>query len=256
MNYIIRQVLNIVAVLAVIGFNGLANSLPLNGQTTGQVANRFDIYFMPAGYAFSIWGLIYLGLIAFAVYQVRPSQRDNSRLRRIDVLFWVSSLANIAWLVCWHYELFGYSVLAMLILLLSLIGIYQALEIGRTRVPLAEKWLVHVPFSIYLAWVSVATIANVAVLLDYLNWNGGGLSPVLWTVILLVVALAIGTAVSLPRADAAYLLVLVWSFIAIAVMQSEIPLVMITAIVTAIIAFILALGALITGRQNWLPRPA
>lgn len=253
---VVRQVFNIVAVLAVISFNGLANSLPLNGQTTGQVANQFDIYFMPAGYAFSIWGLIYLGLVAFAVYQVRPSQRDNPRLRRIDILFWLSSLANITWLVCWHYELFAYSVLAMLTLLLSLIAIYQTLEIGRTRVALAEKWLVHVPFSIYLAWVSVATIANIAVLLEYLGWNGGGLSPVLWTVILLVVALAIGAAVSLPRSDAAYLLVLAWAFTAIAVMQNETPVVMITAIVTAIIAFILALLVLITGRRAWLLRPA
>lgn len=253
MNRAISQALNILVVVAVIGFNALANSLPLNDRTTGQVAAQFDIYFMPAGYAFSIWGLIYLGLIAFAVYQALPGQRDNPRLGRIDLLFWLSSLANITWLVFWHYELFALSVLAMLTLLLSLIGIYQSLEVGRAGVTLAEKWLVHTPFSIYLAWVSVATIANIASLLDYLNWNGGGLSPVLWTVILLIIALAIGAAVSLPRADAAYLLVLVWSFIAIAVMQNETPLVMATAIVTALIALILAVSVFITGRRGWLP---
>lgn len=253
---IIQPILNVVALLLVIGVNWLANALPINGQTTGEISDRFDVYFKPAGYAFSIWGLIYLGLVAFAVYQALPAQRDNPRLHRIDYLFLLSSLANIAWIFCWHYELFALSVLVMLILLATLIAIYYNLEIGRRQVPLAEKWFVQVPFSIYLAWITVATIANVTILLAYLNWNGWGISPAIWAVIMIGAGLAIGIAASLPRRDAAYLLVLAWSFAAIAVQQNDVPLVMISAIVAALAALLLAASTFIKSRRSQPGVPA
>ena len=125
----------------------MANALPLNGQSTGEISDRFQVYFVPAGYVFSIWGLIYLGLGAFAVYQALPAQREDPRLRRIGYLFALSCLANVAWLFLWHYEQFALTVVAMLPLLLSLIAIYLRLEIGRVRVPAIEEWLVRVPFA-------------------------------------------------------------------------------------------------------------
>lgn len=222
---LLRQILVIVAVIATIVVNGLANALPINGQNTGEVSDRFSVYFVPAGYVFSIWGLIYLGFIAYAIYQGLPAQRDNARLRRFDGLFVLSSLANIAWIFLWHYELFPLTLVAMFILLGSLIGIYLRLGIGRSTSPAAERWSVHLLFSVYLGWITVATIANVTSVLDYVGWNGFGLSDEAWLVIMLAVALIVAALMAWTRRDAAYLLVLVWAFAGIAVKHAGNPLV-------------------------------
>jgi len=240
----LRQAVNVLAVVGTIAINGLANALPLNGLTTGEISDRFDVYFVPAGYVFSIWGLIYLALIAFAVYQALPAQRENPRLRRVGYLFAVSCVANVAWLFLWHYERFLLTVVAMGTLLLSLIAIYLRLGIGRTRVPAAERWLVRVPFSIYLGWVTVATIANVTSLLDYVNWSGWGVSPEAWTVIMLVAATGIASAVSLTRGDVAYMLVIVWAFAGIGVKHAGTPVVAIAAwAATVVVGVMLVVGA-------------
>jgi benzodiazapine receptor len=233
---IVRQVVVLLSTVAVIAVNGLANALPLNGQTTGSISDRFKVYFVPAGYVFSIWGLIYLGLVGYAIYQVLPSQRENPRLRRIGTLYALSCVANISWLFLWHYEHFELTLVAMVALLLLLIAIYLILGIGRTRVSVGETWLARVPFSIYLGWITVATIANVTSVLDYLNWGGWGLSPELWAVIMLIAATVVASAVSLTRGDVAYVLVIVWAFAGIAVKHSATTSVATTASVLAAIA--------------------
>jgi hypothetical protein len=244
---VLRQSVDLLAVIATIAINGLANALPLNGQTTGEISDRFQVYFVPAGYVFSIWGLIYVALIAFAVYQALPAQRDNPRLYRIGYLFALSCVANIAWLFLWHYEVFPLTLVAMLALLLLLIAIYLRLDIGRARVPTAEKWLVHVPFSIYLGWITVATIANVTSLLDYLKWSGWGISPEAWTVIMLVAAVGIASAVSLTRGDVAYMLVIVWALAGIAVKHTGTPVVATAAwVTTALAALMLVVGLFVS----------
>ena len=173
----LRQVLVVLAVIAVIAVNIIAVALPLNGLDTGEISDRFDIYFVPAGYVFSIWSLIYLGLIAYGIFQALPAQKENPRLRRIGYLFVFSCLANIVWLFLWHYEVFNFTLVAMLAILLSLIAIYLRLDVGRVQVSTGEKWCVNIPFSTYLGWISVATIANTTQLLYYLGWNGWGISP-------------------------------------------------------------------------------
>ena len=195
----IRQIAVIVTVLGTLVVNGLANALPLNGLNTGQISDRFDVYFVPAGYVFSIWGLIYLGLIAFAVYQALPSQRENPRLRAVGWWVALSGLANSTWIFLWHYEQFPLTLIAMLVLLASLIVIYLRLGIGRTRVSQAETWLARVPFSIYLGWITVATVANITSLLDYLNWNGFGLAAEVWMGIMLAAVLVITALVIFTR---------------------------------------------------------
>src|SRR5512143_3045800 len=149
---IARQIVVVLSVLVTLVVNGLANALPLNGQNTGQISDRFNVYFVPAGYVFSIWGLIYIGLIAYAVYQALPSQRENPRLRATG--WWVSlgGLANIAWSLLWNYEQLPLTLISILLLLDTLTFTYQRLGIGRTAVPQAEKWAVRIPFSIYLGW--------------------------------------------------------------------------------------------------------
>ena len=169
MRDIFRQIVVVLSTIAVIVVNGLATTLPLGGKTTGEISDQFDVYFVPAGYVFSIWGLIYLALIGYSIFQALPAQRDNPRLRRTGWLYVLSCAANIAWIFLWHYEIFAWTLVAMVALLLALIVIYLRLGTGFSRVPAAETWLVRVPFSIYLGWITVATIANVTSLLDYLG---------------------------------------------------------------------------------------
>jgi len=219
------HVLNLLSALIAIVINLLANALPFNGQTTAEISDRFQVYFVPAGYVFAIWGVVYLGWLAFVIYQWLPSQRDNPRLQRLGYLFPLSCLANSAWLFLWHYEYFVMTVLVMLVLLLSLIAIYLRLRIGLEPKPPLERWCVDLTFSIYLGWISVATIANVTAVLDYLGWNGWGLSPVTWTLVMLAVGVALAAAMGLARRDVAYLAVILWAFVGIAIRNGAAPVV-------------------------------
>ena len=242
---IVRQILVIIAAFTTVIFNIVANALPLNGLNTGDISDRFKIFFVPAGYVFSIWGLIYLGLIAYAIYQVLPAQRENPRLRSIGYIFILSCAANIAWLYMWHYEIFNFTLVAMLVLLLSLIAIYLRLDIGRSNVSRGEKWAVQIPFSIDLGWITVATIANTTQLLYFLDWNGWGISPEIWTVIMLAAGVVISALMSFTRADVAYSLVLVWAYIGIAVMHGETTLVATSALIAAGLILVIMLVVLV-----------
>ncbi len=251
MKNIIRQIAVVLSTLGVIVVNGLANALPLNGQTTGEISDRFQVYFVPAGYVFAIWGVIYLALIGYSVYQALPSQRDNPRLQRSGWLYVVSCAANIAWLFLWHYEFFVWTLVAMGALLLCLIAIYLTLGIGRCRTSAAGMWLTHVPFSLYLGWITVATIANATSLLDYLHWDRWGLAPEWWAVIMLAVATAITLLIRLTRGEVVYLAVIVWAFAGIAVKHSA---TLIVAVAAWIAAGLVVLMFLIPGRKPAVPR--
>jgi benzodiazapine receptor len=241
-----RQIVVVIAVLATIAINGLANALPLNGLNTGEISDRFQVYFVPAGYVFSIWGLIYLGLLAYAVYQALPAQKENPRMQTTGWLFVLSSVANIAWIFLWHYEVFTLTIFAMLALLVCLILIYLHLGIGRSEVSSSEKWFVRVPFSIYLGWITVATIANATSLLDYLNWGGWGLSGQLWAVIMLLIGAGVATAVYITRRDFAYMLVILWAFAGIAAKHEDTALVANAAWVSfGIVGGVLLVGSIL-----------
>jgi hypothetical protein len=220
--------------------NALANALPINGQTTAEISDRFQVYFTPAGYVFAIWGLIYLGLAAFAVYQALPGQRRNPRLARSRGWLALSGVANIAWILLWHYERFPATIVAMLALLGLLILTYVGLGIGRAPVGRAERWLVQLPVSIYLGWISVATIANASVLLTDLGWSGWGISPQSWTLVMIAAALAIGWAMAIRRDDPAFSLVLAWAFAGIAIRNSGVAVVPGGAWVAAALALVAA----------------
>lgn len=247
----IRQIVNILAVIATLVVNGLANALPLNGQTTGEISDRFQVYFVPAGYVFSIWGLIYLALIAFAIYQALPTQRDNPRLKRIGYLFALSSLANMTWLFLWHYERFLLTLIAMVSLLGLLIAIYLRLEVGRSAVSTGEKWFVHIPFSIYLGWITVATIANITQVLDFINWNGWGVTGQIWALIMLIAGGVITLVVYQMRNDVAFVLVIIWAYVGIAIKQVNAPAVALPAwIIAGLLALLLLASALIMQRRK------
>ena len=241
-----KQIVTIIITLLTITVNTLANTLPINGQATGEISDRFAIYFVPAGYVFSIWGLIYLGLIAYTIYHALPAQRDNALLNKIAPAYWIGNLANTAWIFLWHYNIFPVTILAMLALLASLLFIYvyimQAGPLTRS-----QKWLVRLPFSIYLGWISVATIANVSQVLYYFNWNGFGISGPVWAAIMTVIAALLGILMTIRNFDIAYVLVLVWAFIGIAVQHADTALVANTAYTAAAV---LALGLVATPILN------
>ncbi len=229
----LRQVITVIGLVATLVVNALANILPLNGLRSGDVTADFPVLFVPAAYVFSIWGVIYTGLVAFAIFQALPAQRENPRLRRIGGLFALASLGNSAWIFAWHYQNFPLSMLCMLLLLGSLIGIYLRLGTGRTRVSRAETWAVRVPFSIYLGWITVATIANASQVLYVLGWDGWGIAPVTWTIIMVGAAVVVASLMAITRRDVAYLAVPVWALIGIAVRQAPMPPVSLAAWVAA-----------------------
>ena len=245
----LRQLANVLSVVLALTVNILAATLPLNGQNTGVISDRFHVYFVPAGYVFAIWGIIYIGWIAFAIYQARPAQKESPRLRSLGYLFALSGVFNAAWLFCWHYNQFGLSVIVMLALLGSLIASYLKLNVGRTTISTAEKWSVDIPFSVYLGWITVATVANITDWLYFIHWNGFGIAPQVWAVIMLIVASALGLLMALTRRDSGYLFVLVWSFIGIAIKQAAEPLVADSTWVAALIAIGLAVYSIFQRRR-------
>ena len=253
---LIRQILVVIAVVATIAVNGMANALPINGKTTGDISDNFDVLFVPAGYVFSIWGLIYLGLVAYAVYQALPSQRDNERLRSIDYPFMLSSVANMTWIFLWHYERFPLTIMVMLVLLASLITIYLRLDTGRGQISAVERWLVDVPFSVYLGWITVATIANATTVLDFVGWNGWGLSDEAWFVIMLAVAIVVAILMTIRHADVAYLLVLAWAFAGIANKHADNGIVSTASWIATAIVLVLVILSIVRRWKTVKPVPA
>ena len=217
----VRQILVIVSALITIVMNILANALPLNGQNTGEISDRFDVLFVPAGYVFSIWGIIYIGFISFAVYQALPRSTGSTRLESIAKLFVYSCIANIAWLFFWHFNLFALTPIAMLSLLVLLIMIVLRLYPGRKSASPLEKWSVDYPFSLYLGWITVATIANITDVLYYYKWDGMGTSALTWAMIMLVVTACIVFAVHARRRDLVFPIPIIWAIIGIAVKFKE-----------------------------------
>jgi hypothetical protein len=212
----ILKMVNLIAFLATITVNALANILPINGKTTGELSDLYPNLFVPAGLTFSIWGLIYLLLAVFTVYQlVTAGQNVAGFLQKIGPLFVLSSAANICWIFLWHHQRVSASVVAMLVLLASLLALYLRLGIGVSASSWRERLLVHLPFSIYLGWITVATVANITALLVHTGWTRFGASEELWTVVVLVVAAGITLAVLFSRNDLFYSLVILWAFLGI-----------------------------------------
>jgi hypothetical protein len=221
--------------------NGLAGSTTILGdKNTAQISDVNPTLITPAGYVFSIWGVIYILLGIFVVFQALPSGVEEDCQRRVGLLFVLSSLLNIVWLFLWQFEYLSLSVVLMFLLLATLILTYMRLRIGKSAVSLREKLAVHMPFSVYLGWITIASIANVAVTLVSLEWDGLGISPETWAILIIVIALLITLLVTMTRKDLAYGLVIIWALVGIVMKQSENQnIVMITMISTIIVAIAL-----------------
>lgn len=244
-----RQGSVIAALAATLAVNTAANLLPLNGQTTGEISDRFPVLITPPGYVFSIWGLIYTGLIAYAIYQALPSRRDDPRLRRVAWPFVLSCAANVAWLLLWHYNQFGLTLGAMLGLLFALIVVDRRLGTFPEHAG-ADLIFARLPFSVYLGWISVATIVNATVVLYDVGWDGLGLSPELWTTGLIGAGAGLAAAMGLRQRDPAYPLVIAWALAGVAGKNAGTPLVGPAAWAGAAVALLAAGAALLRLRRR------
>jgi hypothetical protein len=246
---LILQALNVITLIITVIINYLAALIPLGLGNTGYISDLYPNLFVPAGITFSIWAVIYLFLGIFVVYQFRDAFKQEKVempfLERISYLFIISNIANTIWILFWHYGLIYLSIIAMIIILLSLIWIYLRLEIGKTQVSTKEKWFVHISFSIYLGWITVATIANVTAVLVSAGVESYGLLAEILTILVISVAVLITFAMLFLRKDYAYSLVVLWAVFGIFLKQLGINL---TITITAIIAVILiAAGIIYTG---------
>ncbi len=218
-SYTVLSVLNVFGFLGTLIVNGLANALPLNNKTTGELSDQYPNLFVPAGLTFSIWGVIYILLAIFVLYQLvnvlRKEVNSYSFTEKIGVLFFITCIANIGWIFSWHYEILPLSLVLMLILLACLIAIYLRLRIGNSESIKMEKYLVHLPFSVYLGWITIATIANVTALLVDAGWNTFGLGEQFWAVLVIIVGIAIALNMLITRKDIFYCLVVDWALLGI-----------------------------------------
>lgn len=244
--------------LVMVAVNALANILPINGIGTGAVSDSYPNLFAPAGLTFAIWGVIYLLLLGYVLYELgafRPEREQfpPGTTKRVALLFALSSFANAAWIFSWHYGRIGLSLLLMLTILVSLIAINA--DLVRHHASKREKLFVRLPFSVYFGWITVATIANVTTLLVDLDWDGFGVAPSIWTVVVLAVGTAIGIATLRRHRDVAYGLVFLWAYFGIWFkhtsydgFRSQYPLV-ILAVALFFALFVLAEFSLLLSRK-------
>ena len=230
------QILNIVAFVAVVIVNGLADFLPINGQTTGAISDQYASLFTPAAITFSIWAVIYSLLLLFCIYQgstlfeIEKFRLDKKEkvVDKIGTLFILSCSLNIAWIFAWHYHVLFLSVLIMISLLVVLGLIFvrihnAALYNGQS------KWFVYVPFSIYFGWISIATIANITTWLVSIGWNAFNIAPWIWVVVMAVFATVLGALVLLKKNNIYFPLVIMWALLGIIIKQNGINNISVTA---------------------------
>jgi len=255
---IILAFISLIAYLAMITINGLANALPLNGQNTGEVSAKYETLFAPAGITFSIWGVIYLLLLGFVIFQIRAAFSSNKAglvKTRVLVLFILSCIFNGLWIFTWHYDKLGISVILMLFLFAFLLKIFLDIEAMSSK-KTAVQIFVKIPFGIYLGWVSVATVANIAAWLVSLGWTGAFFSPEIWTVIMISIATVLGLLMLFTRNNFAYALVIIWALLGILIKNNHraLPIPSIHISTLAGIVITVAIMGLILGRKVLKPK--
>lgn len=246
----IRSSANLLAFLALLFMNYLAVALPLGGRRTGEPSDRYDVLVTPADYAFGIWGLIYALLAAFVVYQAAPAQRGNPRLARLGFAFVAASLFTIGWLFAWHHDAMGWSLFAMIGILVSLIVAYRRLHIGDESHSPIEVLVIDLPFRLYLAWISVATIVNVAIALDASGIAFSRDVEVGLSIAVFAFAAILGFVLFRARRDVVFDLVLAWGLIAIAARQWTIRPVAYAASLAAAVVVAVPLAGRLTGKRR------
>ena len=236
MNEKTKQMLTLVATFVGITAPFLVDLLIPNRVSTGEISGRFfaEVLIIPADYVFAIWAPIYVGLLAFAVYQALPTQRDNPRFAKTRLWLTASALLNAGWIVAFNSLQFNLSVVLIVGMLATALRMHRTLEIGETKVSRLERYL-RIPFSLYAGWLTVATIVNLAGALEVAGWNALGLSYSIWDVVMLLIATAIGLLTRLRWHDPIYGVVFVWAFVGIIVARVSVVPVAVTAGILALV---------------------
>lgn len=233
--------------LLMIAVNALANILPINGLTTGEISDSYPNLFVPIPLTFSIWGVIYLLLLFFVIYQVKSHGKGNETTE-LSLLFIASCIANTLWILAWHYQRIFLSLLIMIVLFFLLLLIYRFLPTRETGVTKKEWFFLQLPFSIYFGWITVATIANTTAFLVSIPWGGWGLTPPFWTVLVLLTATFIAVLMLNREGDIPYSLVVIWAFIGIIIKRATTSPLYLSIILTAVLGI---LFILFIAYKNW-----
>jgi hypothetical protein len=216
------KILNILFFVIMVVMNYLANALPINNKTTGELSDQYPNLFVPAGITFSIWGVIYLLLFVFILLQFR--EQNNSIVRAIGWAFIISCALNATWILSWHYQQLPLSLLIMLALLASLVYINHTLTV-------VSGGFFKITFGIYLGWICIATIANVTTLLVYYNWNGWGIPDYWWAITMIAVGTLITFFAMLKLNNPFIALAVIWAFVGIIIKrQTDYVSIVMTAI--------------------------
>lgn len=232
-----KSLLAALCMIIVLVVNTLAVLLPINQMSTGAISDLYPNYFVPAGFTFSIWSVIYLLLLSFCGYAIWYTFRNTGNqsldvlLSKLLVYFIITCMINCSWIFLWHYLQIQLSLLVMLAFLFTLILIYRLLLENRSQLSGTSYIFLQVPFSVYLGWISVATIANTTALLVHGGWEGGILSPISWAAIMMGAAVVLGLLFLLKWSDKAYALVICWALYGIYFKQNEEQLLTRTAVI-------------------------
>lgn len=222
------KLLVVLSSVLMIVINSLANIVPFNNISTAAVSDSFKVFFVPAGYVFSIWGVIYLGLLAYSFYQARS---DSKVLLKAAPYVVIGNIANSFWIVLWHWLLIPFTLPLMLILLVSLIKTYLVLKESKDL----NSWFTTVPFGIYLGWISVATIANITAIFDYYSVKTLVLDGPTWASLLILVAGVLGTVFIRRYKEITYPLVIIWAVVGIALKFPQQSLINLSVLVTTLL---------------------
>ena len=245
----LRQIAVLVSTLMMITVSSAAGLGMINDVSTAEIAQRLNILIIPASYAFAIWGVIYVGLLLLSIYQVLPANREIPVLRKAGWWMVMANTAQITWIISWHYQSTLLALAMMIFMLTALIMIYLHLEIGVSKTSNGMRWMVHLPISIFIAWITGAVIGNVGDYLYHAKWHGFGLAPEIWAVAMLVLGAVISEMVAYNRRDIAFLAVMVWAFVAIGVKTVEVSPIFEAACVAAVVVSIMGIVSLIFKRK-------
>ncbi|AOZ92448.1 tryptophan-rich sensory protein [Paenibacillus crassostreae] len=229
--------ITLVSFIIMLIVNCLANTTLLGGRTTGEISNMYPTYMTPAGYAFTIWIVIYILLAGFIYYLFRQNNIGRKSISSIGIVFTLSNIINILWLLLWQYLYIELSVVAMLLLLLTLIHLYRR-TMQITNLTIIEQWIVKLPFSLYLGWISIATILNIAIVLSKNEWGVFDLEERTWAVLMLCIGGVVALLSSYPYRDSVIPLVYIWAYIAIALKQRNDEQVFLAASILIVILFV------------------
>ncbi|WP_373517479.1 tryptophan-rich sensory protein [Pricia sp.] len=237
-------ILNLLSVVFVIAVNYVSQALRLNDTTIGEISKKYNSLFTPADYAFAIWGLIFLGLLAYSIFQIRRaffSEKKSPFIEQTGYWFILANVLNAAWVLAFVYDYTGLSVLIMLGILFSLIKIIVNTNMERWDAPIEVIAFVWWPICLYSGWIAVATIANVSTYLTKIGWEGFGLGDQEWTITMIAVATLLNIIMIWKRNMREFAAVGIWSLIAIFIRHRDsIDSLANTAMACSIILFVIA----------------